>query len=466
MTRGAPLPKKWDYEADIIVIGAGTAGLPAAIVAADGGAKVAVLEWLPMAAPSLGLINVGPAFAGTDVQKEQGINDSPEEYYKDGTELAKGDPEIWRAFADKQLDCYYWCQEIGMNFGKDLFPPPSHRLKRGIWKKGPEMVRTLEKTAKAKGVDIKYSHRAIRLIADKDTGRVLGVKVKVKDEEQNFKAKKAVIIGTGGFGRNKEMVEEYGPYFKDWLPTMCQGHHGDGLKMALDLGAGTKHLGRAVSGSFAVDIDTKSGIMDFIGYAGGIFVNIHGKRFEDESGRLRFYGLVTETGMKQPEKIWFGIIDDGIKNTTLRHHMLKKAKPVVADTVEELAEKMGIDPAGLKETIDKYNSDIEKFGKDTMFDRQTQEGCEGTPPKLDKPPYYGYKCTGATSSFKGGLKINGEAKVLTQYNEVIPSFYAAGEVTGGLWGDDGTYLPCTMVTASMTFGMIAGENALKEPPWD
>jgi succinate dehydrogenase/fumarate reductase flavoprotein subunit len=175
---------------------------------------------------------------------------------------------------------------------------------------------------------------------------------------------------------------------------------------------------------------------------------------------------VTEEGMKQPEKIWFGIIDDKIKNTTLRTHMLKKAKPVQADTIEELAEKMGIDPVGLKETIDKYNSDIDQFGKDTVFDRQTQEGCEGVPVKLDTPPFYGYKCTGATSSFKGGLKINKESKVLTQYGEVIPSLYAAGEVTGGLWGDDGTYLPCTMVTASMTFGRIAGKNALEEPSWD
>ena len=89
MTRVPPIPEKWDYEADIIVVGAGTAGFPAAIAATDAGAKVAVVELLPYAAPSLGLINVGPAFAGTDVQKEQGIEDSPEEYYKDGVELAR-----------------------------------------------------------------------------------------------------------------------------------------------------------------------------------------------------------------------------------------------------------------------------------------------------------------------------------------------------------------------------------------
>ncbi|MFC1867282.1 FAD-binding protein [Thermodesulfobacteriota bacterium] len=466
MTKGAPVPETWDYEADIIVVGAGTAGFPAAIVAADAGAKVVLLELLPMTAPSLGLINVGPAFAGTDVQKELGIEDSPEEYYKDGVELAHGDPELWRVFADNQLDTYYWCQEIGMNFGKDLFPPPGHRIKRGIWKKGTEMTRALEKTAKAKeNIDIKFSHRATRLITDPDTGRVLGLKVKVKDAEQNFKAKKAVILATGGFGRNKEMVEEYGPYFKDWLPTMCQGHHGDGLKMSLDLGAATKHLGRAVSGSFAVDIETKSGIMDFIGYSGGIYVNIYGKRFEDESGRVRFYGLVTETGMKQPERIWFGIIDDKIKNTTLRPHMLKKAKPVQADSIEELAKKLEIDPVGLKETLAKYNGDLETVGYDTVFDRRSQEGCEGKPITIDTPPFYAYKCTGATSSFKGGLKINGKSQALTQYDEVIPSLYASGELTGGMWGDDGTYLPCTMVTMAMTFGRIAAKHAVAESSW-
>jgi flavocytochrome c len=458
------VPKKWDYEADIVIVGAGTAGLPAAIEATDAGAKVVVLEILPLCAPSLGLINVGPAFAGTDVQKELGIEDSPEQYYKDGVELGKGDPEIWRAFADNQLETYYWCQKIGMNFGKDLLAPPAHRRIRGIWKKGAEMVRTLEKTAKEKGVDIKFSHRATRLITDPMTGRVIGVKVKVKDkEEQNFKAKKAVIIATGSFGRNREMVEEYGPYFVDWLPTMCHGHLGDGLKMALDVGAATRDLGRAVSGSFAVDIESKSGIMDFVGYSGGIFVNINGKRFADESCRVRFYGQLTEEGMKQPEHIWFGIIDDKINKTSLLHNMMHKAKPVVCNTLEELAKQLGIDPAGLKQTVDKYNKDIETQGYDSVFDRRTRQSIEGVPVKIDTPPFYGYRCTGATSSFKGGVKINGKAQVVNHYGEVIPHLYAAGEATGGLWGHDGTYLPNTMVSASMTYGRIAAKNAVKEP---
>ncbi len=458
------IPKKWDYEADIIVIGAGTAGMPAAITAADAGAKVCLLEILPYCNPSLSVINVGPGFAGTDVQKELGVDDSPEQYYKDGVELAKGDPELWRIFADNQLETYYWCQKIGMGFGKELSPAGhGHRRRRVIWKKGSEMTRVLEKTCKDKGVDLKFSHRATRLITDPTTRRVIGIKVKIKDkEEQNFKAKKAVIIATGGFGRNKEMVEEYGPYFINWLPTMGHGHLGDGLKMALEHGAATRHLGRAVSGSFAVDVESKSGIMDFVAYSGGIYVNIEGKRFADESCRDRFYGLLTEEGMKQPQQVWFGIFDERINKTTLRHEMMHKAKPVVGSTLGELANKLGIDAAGLTKTVEKYNSDIGKLGYDSEFDRRTQDGSEGKPIKLDTPPFYGYKCRGSTSSFKGGLKVNAKMQVVNHYGEIIPGLYAAGEVTGGLWGHDGTYLPGTMVSASMTLGRVAAKNALKE----
>jgi fumarate reductase flavoprotein subunit len=458
------IPEKWDYEADVIIVGAGTAGLPAATVAAEAGAQVAVLELMSYCASSLALVNVGPAFAGTDAQKEQGVEDSPEHYYKDGIELAKGVPEIWRVFADNQLDTYYWCKEIGVKFG-ELFAPPAHTRKRGFFLKGTDMLRVLEKTAKGKGVDVLFLHRATRLIIDPQTGRVLGIKVKAKDKtERNFKANRAVILTTGGFGRNSEMVEEYGPKFIDWVPTMPPGHLGDGLKMALAVGAGTKDLGHAVVGSFSVDVVSKTGVMDFVGYAGGIFVNVNGQRFWDEATRTSFYGLLTEKGMDQPGGFFYVVFDDKAKNK-VRPGKLGKAKPYQADTIEELARKAGIDPKGLKETMDKYNSDIKTIGYDTVFDRRTLEGCEGTPVTIDTPPFYAVKCKGSTSSFKGGLKINTSCQVVNQYDEVIPGLYAAGEVAGGLWGAHGTYLPCTMVTAAMTFGRIAGKNASIEKPW-
>jgi fumarate reductase flavoprotein subunit len=456
--------KKWDHEADVLVVGAGTAGLPAAIVAAEAGAKVTILELMSYCASSLALVNVGPAFAGTDIQKEQGVEDSPEDYYKDGVERAKGVPELWRVFADNQLDTYNWCKKIGVKFG-NLFAPPAHTRKRGFFLKGLDMLRVLEKTAKEKGVEIFFLHRAKRLVTDPQSAKVLGLKVEIKDKtEHYFKANRAVILASGGFGRNREMVEEYGPEFIDWIPTMPPGHLGDGLKMALAVGAGTKDLGHAVCGSFSVDVFSKTGVMDFVGYAGGIFVNVNGERFWDEATRNSFYGLLDEKGMQQPGGFFYMVFDDKARNR-VRPGKLGKAKPFQGDTIEETAQKAGIDPKGLKETIDKYNQDIKSVGYDTVFDRRTLEGCDGAPVTIDTPPFNAIKCKGSTSSFKGGLRINNHCQVLNQYDEVIPGLYAAGEVTGGLWSAHGTYLPCTMITAAMTFGRIAGKNAVAEPSW-
>jgi len=458
-----PVPEKWDYESDVIVVGAGTAGLPAAIVAAEAGAKVAVLELMSYCASSLAIINVGPAFAGTDEQKAAGIKDSPEQYYKDGVELAKGDPEIWKVYTDNHLEVYRWCKEIGMEWG-ELFAPPGHSVKRGFWAKGSDMLKCLERTAKGKGVEILFLHRATRLITDPDTGRVLGLKVRVKDKTQDFKAKKAVILATGGFGQNKEMVQEYGPEYVNCVPKMPPGHLGDGLKMGMAIGAATKDLGNAVAPSYGIDAETKSGLIIFASYFGGICVNVNGKRFYDEATRKTYYGLLSKEGMRQPGGNYWLVYDEKVAKQ-LQPWMLGKIKPYQADTIEEVAKKAGVDPKGLKETVDKYNSDIKSVGYDTVFDRRTLGGIDGTPVTVDNPPFYAVKLVVATSSFKGGLKINARCQVVNQYDEVIPGLYAAGELTGGLWGADGTYLPNTMVPAAMTLGRIAGRNAVAEPPW-
>jgi len=458
-------PVKWDYEADVVIIGAGNAGLPAAYTAIESGAKkVVVLELMSFCDSSLALVNVGPAFAGTDRQKEEGIEDSPEQYYKDGTERAKGSPELWRAFIDNHLESYYWLKQIGVKFGP-LFSPPGHTRKRGFFINAPEVVRQMEKAAKDKGADIQFLHRAVRLITDKPSGRVLGVIVKDKDnKEANYKASRGVIIASGSFGRSKDMIEEYGPHFVDWVPTMGHGHMGDGLKMALAVGAGTKDLGHAVVGSFTIDAATKTGCIDFVGYAGGIFVNKFGKRFWDEGLRNSFYGMLSEAGMSQPDGDFWMIYDEKVKNN-VRPGKFGKAKPLSAPTLDELAKLAGIDAKGLKATVEQYNKDMKTVGYDTVFDRRTLEGCGGTPYALENGPYYAIKAKGSISSFKGGIKINAKAQVLNQYDEVIPGLYAAGEATGGMWSAHGTYLPCTLVAACMTFGRIAGKNVAAENSW-
>ena len=448
-----PIPEKWDYEADVVIVGAGTAGLPAAIVAAEEGAKVVILELMSYCASSLALINFGPAFAGTDEQKAAGIQDSPEQFYKDGVELAKGDPEFWKLFTDLHLDVYRWCKTLGMKFEAPLRGGRTHLSK------GTEMLRCLERTAKEKGAEILFLRRATRLITDPKTSRVLGLKVRAKDKEQNFKANRAVILATGGFGQNKEMVGEYGPEYVDCFPKMPPGHLGDGLKMGLAVGAGTANLGGAVISSGSADPETKEGAA----IPGSINVNVNGKRYHNENDPVRFYGLMTRDGMRQPGGLYWVVYDEEMRKLPTRFRR-GRTNPHQADTIEELAKKAGIDPEGLKETIEKYNSDIKSVGYDTVFGRRPAGEIQ-TLPTIDTPPFYAVRLAPTTTSFKGGLKVNTNCQVINQYDEVIPGLYAAGEVTGGLWGADGTYFGGTMVTSSITFGRIAAKNAAAEKPW-
>ena len=468
------VPEKWDHEADVIVVGGGTAGLPAAVVVAEAGLKATVLESRPACGGSLSMVVGGMAIAGSNEQKAAGIDDSPDIFYEDLINVCGADPEIARAYVDNQLDAYNMLKEQGLTW-PGIVPIPGHsrvRVLGWLLGYGPKLVKALEERARDRGVEILFRHRATRLIADPQTGKVGGVKVSVKEEIKNFKAKRAVILATGGFGRNREIIAEYAPEMVNCIPKMPVGHQGDGLKMGLDVGAATKDIGIAVAGSWPVCIETHARAIWALDF-GGIMVNVHGKRFHDESSKEGFYGFMTEAGMRQPGGAYWVIFDDNImgnigtiEGTTERNpeHVkdIEKCKKYKADTIEGLAKMTGINVRGLKETIDKYNSDIDRVGYDTVLGRKFQHGEARSIVKL-MPPYTAIKCVTSTTSMKGGLKINGRSQVINQYGEVIPGLYAGGEVTGGLHTK--SYMLAVMSSGSMTQGIIAGRNAAKEPAW-
>jgi len=463
------LPNKWDHESDVLIIGAGTAGLPAAIVVAEAGLKATILEERPKAGGSFNMVAGVMAFAGTDDQKEAGIEDSPELFYEDMVNVSGADPEIARAFVDNQLDAYRMLKDVGIKF-PGFAPHPRHSILRThgwVAGMGPKMVKALENRARERGVEILSRHRATRLIIGPQRARVLGLKVDVKGEIKDFKAKRAVIIATGGFGRSREMIAEYAPNMVDAVPKMPVSHRGDGLKMALDIGAATKDIAIAVAPAWPVCAETHSNALWAV-YTGGILVNKDGKRFHNESIGEAFYGPLTGAGMKQPGGYWV-VLNEEIKAAVGRdckEHLddIEKCKQYNGNTIEELAKNAGIDPKGLKEAIDKYNSDIESVGYDTAFGRKW--AFQGLIPlaKIDNPPFCAVKCVTSMTSMKGGLRINGRSQVINQYEEIIPGLYAAGEVAGGLHTK--TYMLGTMTSSAMTFGIIAGRNAVKEPAWE
>jgi len=443
----------------------GTAGLPAGAAAAEAGVKATILEVTRISGGSGNVVAMGASFAGTDVQKKQGIEDSPALHYRDGVEVAHGDPYLWREYTDHELDTYNWFKQMGIYPTTDkLLTLPGHNAPRLHRYLGASVMKTIEKYARDKGAEILFEHRATRLITDPQTGRVLGAKVRVKDWTRNFKAKRAVILTTGSFGRNKEMVKEYGSRYADCIPLMAQGHLGDGLRMALDLGAATSHIGDAVVASLAVCTTTHAHRALIAVWNGAIAVNKDGKRFYNECCPKGYYGELTDAGMDQPGKVYWIVYDEKIRNAAGVDEM-KKHKEFKADTFEQLAKLARIEPKGFVTTVEKYNGDIDSEGYDTVLGRKTITFVHGTPVKIDKPPFYAIKCETSITSFKGGVKINTQGQVVNNYGEVIPGLYAAGEVTGGLFGK-GIYLGGTNWPAAMTFGRIAARNAAAEVPWD
>lgn len=458
------IPGKWDGEADVIVVGAGTAGLPAAITAKDRGAEVIVLEAWSGSASSLALIAGGTPFAGTDLQKEAGIDDSPDKLFKEAVEISGGFPELWRVIADRQLETYEWFKGLGAKPAV-LGQAPGHREVRGITFEGggANLLKILKKAAEERGIETVVRHRAERLITDQVSGRVIGVRAKHEDKDIYFRAKNAVILANGGFIRNREMVKEYGPSYIECVPVTPPTHMGDGLKMALDIGAATAGIGLAVCPSISVCTETNH--TTIMPVQGGIAVTREGKRWADENGSdVGSYNVMFRELMRQcPDGLHFVIYDSHIREEAFAKDYLR-VKEYQADTIEEVAKTVGLKPEALVETVNEYNSDIDKFGYDKKFGKREWGGShrKETPPKIDKPPFYAIKCKVSLSSLKGGVKINTKAQVVDNFGEVIPGFYAAGEVAGGFVGIPEAYWTGTMTLQAFVFGRIAGENAAAE----
>ena len=459
------VPKKWDGEADVIVVGGGNAGLPAAITACDKGAKVMVLEVSGGMASSLAMIAGGTPFTGTDLQKAEGIEDSPDQLYKEATEVSGGDPELWRALADRQEEVYEWLKSIGAKPDRVLLAP-GHLVRRSVKFEGhgPALCKVLREATASKEIDMRYKHRAEKLIVDPESGRVIGVAAKHDGKVLNFKAKKRVILTTGGFCQNLEIVKEFGPHYADLVPTAPPTHQGDGLKMAMAIGAGTDGLGLAVCPSMPVGAET----LQFVnaGLRGGITVDKDGKRFGNEA--TEELGTYTEK-----HKICLDHDSTGLHITVADQAMRdlnappgKTREPIYkADTIEELEKQLGIPNGNLKATVDEYNSDIEKYGYDKKFGRRLlgMDWPEKPVMKIDTSPYYAVKNKICLTSMKGGLRINGKCQIIDQFGDVIPGLYAAGEIAGGLERIPHHYYTGRMTVQAFTQGRIAGDVAADEP---
>ena len=497
-----------DVEAtyDVVVLGGGGAGLTASITAAQNGAKVILVE----KAGSLGgnTLIAGQGFNACDPERQANtemseallgqlksyldldpadfgafaevletvkgqINDyiasgsttlfdSPELHMLhtymggkrtglDGT-VIEPDLELARTFATNALDALEWAESIGAQWNDTTSTilgamwPRSHGLANG------NVITILTDAAKANGVEIVTDTRANELIVE--NGKVVGVKATTSEGANvTLHANSGVVLATGGFSANAPMVVEYNNYWPGLSDTMPSTNAptitGDGIVMAKAVGADLVGMGFAqlMPSSHPVDGSLFSGIWGSAETQ--VFVNKEGKRYVNEYAER---DVLSKAALEQIDGIFYIICDNKIAKNADVAGMEAKGNVVVADTLEELAEKLGIPADTFVETIERYNSfvDAQKdddFGKPLFGE------------KIDEAPFVATPRSPSLHHTMGGVKIDTNTHVISTEGNVIDGLYAAGEVTGGLHA--GNRLGGNAMTDFLVFGRIAGENAAK-----
>ena len=457
------LPKTSNY--DVVVIGAGGAGFSAAITAKNAGANVVLLEKMPAVGGNSLISGAEMNVAKNWVQPKLGINDdSPELHAQDTFKGGdgKGDMKVINVMTHEALDAAKWCRDyLGVRFEDDnLFFFGGHSRKRAlipVGHTGTEFIAKFQAKADELGIPVITNMKAEELIKDKD-GRVVGVKATMDGSEYTFNAKGGVVLATGGFGANPEMVKKYNPKIDERFKTTdAPGSTGEALYMAERAGAELVNMGYIQTYPIC---DPLSGAIELIADArfdGAILVNQEGKRFVEE---LQRRDVLSEAILNQTGQYCWVLWNDNIgkiSNTVKAHAneyeaFTKQGIMTTCDDLKCIADFTKIPFDQLQKTV-KRVSDMAGKGNDKDFNHRA--GLMD----MQQGKYYVIKAVPSTHHTMGGVRINEKAEALTAEGKVIPGLWAAGEVTGVTHGTN--RLGGNAYTDIIVFGRIAGEAAAK-----
>ena len=487
-------------DADVVVVGAGGAGMTAAITAAAEGKSVVVLESQSMVGGNSVRATGGMNAAKTVYQDENEFGESAgvektlktaaEKYadnetitalaktvseqwaayqanptgYFDSVELmeldtmigGKGinDPELVETLCANSADAIDWLDEHGItlhnvsSFGgasvKRIHRPVNAEGK--TVSVGSYMIPLLQENCEKAGVKMMLDTTATEILTDAN-GAAVGVKATGASGETVTVNAKAVVLATGGFGANLDMVVKYKPELKGFMTTNAPGIQGQGIEMAQAIGAATVDMDQ-IQIHPTVEANTAALITEGLRGDGAILINEEGKRFIDEVGTR---DVVSAAEIAQTGSYSWLVVDQAMADaSSVIQGYIKKGYTVTGATYEELGKAMGVDAAAFAETMEKWNGYVEAKN-DPDFGRTSFAN------PLNTAPYYAVKVTAGVHHTMGGLKINANTEVLNEKGEVIPGLFAAGEVTGGVHGAN--RLGGNAVADFTIFGRIAGAAA-------
>ena len=487
-------------EADVVVVGAGGAGMTAAITAAGEGKSVVILESQPMvggnSVRATGGMNAGKTVYqdenefGESAGVEKTLKTAAEKYadnetitalaktvseqwaayqanptgYFDSVELmeldtmigGKGinDPELVETLCANSADAIDWLDEHGItlhnvsSFGgasvKRIHRPVNAEGK--TVSVGSYMIPLLQENCEKAGVKMMLDTTATEILTDAN-GAAVGVKATGASGETVTVNAKAVVLASGGFGANLDMVVKYKPELKGFMTTNAPGIQGQGIEMAQAIGAATVDMDQ-IQIHPTVEANTAALITEGLRGDGAVLINAEGKRFIDEVGTR---DVVSAAEIAQTGSYSWLVVDQAMVDaSSVIQGYIKKGYTVTGATYEELGKAMGVDAAAFAETMEKWNGYVEAKN-DPDFGRTSFAN------PLNTAPYYAVKVTAGVHHTMGGLKINANTEVLNEKGEVIPGLFAAGEVTGGVHGAN--RLGGNAVADFTVFGRIAGAAA-------
>lgn len=455
------LPKESTY--DVVVIGAGGAGFSAAIEAKNAGANVVLLEKMPAVGGNSLISGAEMNAAKNWVQPKLGINDDSPELHAEDTYKGgdmKGDMNVIKVMTHNALDAAKWCRDyLGVRFEDDnLFFFGGHSRKRAlipVGHTGTEFITKFQAKADELGIPVITNMKAEELIKDK-SGRVVGVKATMNGASYTFNAKGGVVLATGGFGANPEMVKKYNPKIDERFKTTdAPGTTGEALYMAERAGAQLVNMGYIQTYPIC---DPISGVIELIADArfdGAIMLNQEGKRFVEE---LQRRDVLSEAILKQTGGYCWVLWNDkigSISNTVKEHPteyeaFTKQGIMATCDDLKCVADFTKIPFDSLKGTVNRVSSMTGK-GNDKDFNHRS--GLVD----MTQGKYYVIKAVPSVHHTMGGVRINEKAQALTAEGKAIPSLWAAGEVTGVTHGTN--RLGGNAYTDIIVFGRIAGKAA-------
>ena len=487
-------------DADVVVVGAGGAGMTAAITAAAEGKSVVILESQSMvggnSVRATGGMNAGKTVYqdenefGESAGVEKTLKTAAEKYadnetitalaktvseqwaayqanptgYFDSVELmeldtmigGKGinDPELVETLCENSADAIDWLDEHGItlhnvsSFGgasvKRIHRPVNAEGK--TVSVGSYMIPLLQENCEKAGVKMMLDTTATEILTDAN-GAAVGVKATGASGETVTVNAKAVVLATGGFGANLDMVVKYKPELKGFMTTNAPGIQGQGIEMAQAIGAATVDMDQ-IQIHPTVEANTAALITEGLRGDGAILINEEGQRFIDEVGTR---DVVSAAEIAQTGSYSWLVVDQAMADaSSVIQGYIKKGYTVTGSTYEELGKAMGVDASAFAENMEKWNGYVEAKN-DPDFGRTSFAN------PLNTAPYYAVKVTAGVHHTMGGLKINANTEVLNEKGEVIPGLFAAGEVTGGVHGAN--RLGGNAVADFTVFGRIAGAAA-------